>query len=778
METKLLPQQTWIERFSHREVEILALISEGLSNQEISRKLLLSPETVKWYNKQMFAKLGVNSRTQAVKKAEALGLLAQRPMAAVDEPRHAGHNLPSQLSSFVGREQEIGEIRHLLRASRLVVLTGPGGCGKSRLAAQVAAGLVDVYRDGVWQVEFASIRDPALVANALVQTLQINVGSDGSLVEVLKRFLARKHLLLLLDNLEHLPEAYPLVGELLAAAAQVTVLATSRERLHISGEQEYPVHPFRLPEAQAPETKVHWRDYDAINLFLERARGVQPGLTADEAQLGAIARICARLDGLPLAIELAASLVRTLPLPVLAQRLDNNLDALPSGPRDLPARQRTLRATLDWSYHLLLDDEKAFFARLAIFRGGSTLEAIVQLCPQGQDLTRDPIDVLNALVEKNLVYPRQGSGGEQRFWMLETIHEYAAERLAESNEAESLRARHADYYTRLVETAAEEFHSARQADWFARLRAEQANLQAAFLWSFGEGQADYGLRLVAALHYYWFYNGLAAEGRRWADLALERSVTAAPALRAGVLRCAGRIAMGLSEMRRGKEWLRQAVELYAQIGDERNAAWSRVFWSNFFVEDPSEFAEGMGICAQGLEALRQLADKPGMAQALNSLGELARLQGDYESAWRYYDESLTVAAQTGERQREAVVLNNLSFVAYHRHDYRQALRLVQKSLLVARELDNEYRQACFLATAAGPLLALGQPERAAQLLSASYARFEALGTQQQPADQVELELFRSVARQHLTEPVFEAAWQAGQELKLPEAVSLALAEIE
>lgn len=766
--------QTWIESFSFREIEILRLISDGLSNHEISQKLLLSPETIKWYNKQIFGKLGAKSRTQAANLATTFGLLESQNNLVFDDQDHRSNNLPSQISTFVGRVREIAEIRQFLKSSRLVVLTGPGGCGKSRLALEVASELKEAYRDGVWLIEFASINDPSLVANAMVQALQINAGGDVSLIDVLKRFLARKHLLLILDNLEHLADAHPLVGELLAAAPQVTVMATSRERLYINGEQEYPVHPLNLPDLQKEATQDQLLACEAIDLFVQRARAIQPVFSLDGTQLSIIAHICIRLDGLPLAIELAASMVKTHPLQLLAQRLDNSLDTLPSGPRDLPARQRTLRDTLDWSYNLLREDEKILFSRLAVFSAGSTLEGILAVCCRGMD--GDPIKVLSGLVEKNLVYTRQSSDGELRFMMLETIHEYAAIRLSDIGESETIRILHAEYFTHLAELAEAEIHSSRQEYWFARLRVEQDNLQSVFLWSFDTNENQHGLRLAALLHNFWFYNGLAAEGRRWTDLGNKKSINASPVLRAGVLRSAGRIALALGDLDRGKELLYQAVELYQQLGDECDLAWSMIFLGSLF-ESHGEISQGLHICEQGLELFRKLGYKPGIAHTLNTMGELARYQGDYESSRRYYEESLLVASETGERQREAVVINNLSFISFHQQDYRLALEYAQRCLAIVCELNNEYRQACFIATSAGPLTVFGLPERAALLLGASYARFDALGTHHDPVDQAELELFKKGVRDQIGEKAFQEAWSAGQKLTLKEAVAIALSEL-
>jgi predicted ATPase/DNA-binding CsgD family transcriptional regulator len=771
-----LQTQTWIEPLSHREIEILRLITDGLSNYEISQELVLSLETIKWYNKQIFAKLGVKSRTQAARKAVEYGLYNSQGEERIEGERSQYSNLPAQLTSFVGRVREIAEIKGLLKSSRLVVLTGAGGCGKSRLAAQVAAELVEVYPDGVWLVEFASISDPALVVNAIVRTLQINASGNDSLTDVLKRFLARKHLLLLLDNFEHLQEASPLVAELLASAPLVTVLATSRERLHLYGEQEYPVHPLSLPDLQNRKSKEQWLAYEAIDLFIQRAQATQPGFTVDEDKISSIASICVRLDGLPLAIELAASQVKIFPPAILAQRLEEGLDALPSGPRDLPSRQRTLRATIEWSYNLLDDYEKTLFARLSIFRGGSTLEGITRVC--GHGLPDNGSETLSPLVEKNLVYPRQISEGELRFTMLETIHQYAAEYLDASWEAGNIRILHAGYFANLAETAQKEIYTARQEYWFGRLLDELDNLRSVLAWSLNGDKSEHGLRLAAALDTFWIYNGLAAEGRRWTDLALIKSTQVEPELRAGVLRSAGHIASYMNDMPRSKKLLRQAVELYQQNRDELNAAWALVYFGLASMENPKEVQQGINLCTQVLAQFRNLDDKPGLAFTLNVLGELARIQNDYKAAQRYYEDSLSLVEETGERQREAMLFNNLSFVAYQQQNYRLALELSQKALRLAHQLKNDFRQSCFIATVAGPTAALGDPERAARLLAASYARFEALGFNHAAVDQKEFKLYEAATRNQLGDEEFLEAWQSGLTMTLREAVPLALNEFD
>jgi predicted ATPase/DNA-binding CsgD family transcriptional regulator len=766
------PTQTWIEPLNQREIEILNLISEGLSNREISQRLNLSSETVKWYNKQMFKKLGVNSRTQAMKIASQQGLLAPQNIAPLVEETIVRNNLPAQLTSFVGRQEEVQEIKGLLKVSRLVVLTGAGGTGKTRLALQVAAELTPAFRDGVWLVDLATIIDPTLVANAIAEVLKANPIGEVSPFEVLKRFLRRKHLLLLLDNFEHLPEATPLVGELLAAAPQLTILATSRERLHVYGEQEYPVYPLRLPDTprQAPiETLL---SYEAINLFVQRARSAQPRLELSQKNLAAIAQICLQLDGLPLAVELAASQVKTYPPPILAQQLEKSLGTLPDGPRDLPARQRTLHATIEWSEDLLGPDEKTLFARLAVFSGGGTLDAIERICNVG--FGEKIVELLAALVEKNLVITREGPDGELRFTMLEIIHDYVQKRLISSDESRELHRRHAAFYTDLAGVAYQEFRTFRQVYWFAKLRTEQDNLRVALAWSLDSGDITYALRLVKALRDHWLYNGYAAEGRRWSELILKKGLELPPDLLAGVLCTAGILAYNVSDVQQGEELLRRSVELYRQSGDESGTAWALTLLAITGIGSSSEIERYIQMAQQSLEMFRKLEDQPGMAQAYNILGELARWTGDYAAAQLYYEECLRIVQLTGERMREAMQYENLGVLAHYREEYQLAAEHMRRGLDIFRELGTSYGLAIALATLAGPIAKLGDYERAARLLGAADAEMDSLDTDQQPVDQIEIGQFLTSVREALGEKAFQEAWQAGHDLSIDGALEYAL----
>lgn len=748
----------------------------GMSNHEIAQKLHLSPETVKWYNKQIFSKLGVSSRTLAVAKAREFHLLSFRETAQVEEQMRVMHNLPAQITSFVGRSKEMEEIKHLLRSSRLVVLTGPGGTGKTRLALEVAAQLADSYRDGVWLVELAPIREAGLVADAIAQVLHLSIHGNARLGEILKRNLKSKHLLLLMDNFEHLPQATPLVSELLAAAPQVSVLATSRERLHLYGEQEYPVSPLGLPDPARNTSTERLMAYDAVNLFVQRARAAQPGFTLQESQAEALAQVCIRLDGLPLALELAASQVKIYPPTVLVQRLSGILSALPAGPRDLPARQRTLRAAIQWTYDLLTEEEKLLFSLLAVFRGGATLEAIEKICTASHEFS-NLMNCLSALVDKNLLLARETHYGELRFSMLETIHEYALEILESGEMAESIHRCHAAYFSAMAEHASEEIRDRRQTYWYARLLAEQENLRVALAWSLYGSETEYGVRLATALRDFWYYNGYVAEARRWMDLALEKLNMDQHALRAGVLLASGGHAFAEYNLRRGIAELQEAIRLYQELGDERMAAWAKIKLSMHYMERPEAYQKGIALCQEGLEVFERLGELPGIAQAHNIMGELSRLAGDYDTAQIYYETCMDVSVESGEQIRVAMCYINMGFIAYHRQEYRKSAELIRQGLILNRTLQNDYGLSTFIGSLAGALALLGDPQRAVRLLSASFALLEAKDGAHQPSDLPEIEEYIRVTKELLGEAAFQAAWQSGQTMPLEEAVDLALSPL-
>jgi len=757
-----------------RELEVLCLIAEGFTNREIAQELFIALETVKWYNKQIYGKLGVHNRTQAVAQAREAGLFDAQPDVPARPAVAPKHNLPAQVTSFVGRERELSEVKQLLGTTRLLTLTGPGGSGKTRLALRVAEEVLDRFEDGVFFADLAPISDPQLAAGTIAQVLGVRESSSQPLAVTLKNYLRAKRLLLLLDNFEQIIHAAPLVADLLSASPSLKIMVTSREALQVYGEQEYSVPPLALPDLERVEHLPVLAQYEAVELFGQRAQAVRPDFALTDDNAPAVAEICVRLDGLPLAIELAAARSKLLSPETMRTRLESRLETVTGGLRDVPARLRTLRGTIDWSYNLLDEGEKTLLARLSVFQGGRTVESAEVVC--GPDLSIDVLDGLESLLNKSLLWQEEGQEGEPRFLMLETIHEYARERLEESGEAEDLRRRHAEYFVALAERAEPELLGARQGYWAARLRAEHDNLRAALAWSLGGADAGLGLRLAGALRDFWYGEGHSTEGLRWTERALEGAGDAPPALRAKAQNSAGRLAFARGDHEQGKIWNREALALYRELGDRAGAGWALTFLSAHSLGYSEEYREGLTLCEEGLALLREADDRPGMAMALNTLGELARSDGDYERAGEAYEECLAICRGTGNKQREALMLGNLSYAALHQGDYERAEALVREGLALLWELESKYFVNFGLEVSAGPAAAKGQPERAARLLGAAEALREAMGLGLQPADQFEIDRYEAAAREQLDEATFEAAWAEGRAMTLEEAVAYALGE--
>ena len=490
------------------------------------------------------------------------------PLKSLD--RHL-HNLPAQPTTLLGREAEVAAARALLQQDgvRMVTLTGPGGTGKTRLGLQVGAELVDVFADGVWFVPLAAIADPALVVPAIAQSLGLSEVASQPLLNIVQDYLKDKQALLLLDNFEHLTSAASTISALLAACPTLKVLITSREPLRITGEREIPVPPLSLPSSRQVRglSPAAFLEYPAIRLFVERAQTVKPDFALTEAIAADVAAICLRLDGLPLAIELAAARVRVLPPGQLLARLDRRLKILTGGNRDLPARQQTLRAAIEWSHELLDPDEQSLFAHLAVFAGGCTLEAAEAVCGAHGGHEIDVLDGLDSLSQKSLLRPEEGSEGWTRFTMLETIREYALERLDASGEADSLRQAHARFFLDLAEAAEPQLTGPDQVLWLDRLGTEHDNLRAALGWLERSSEREPWLRLSGALWRFWWVRGHMTEGRGWLARALAETDGLPPAVRAKSLSGAGILAESQGDYVQAKALHEESLALARQSGD-------------------------------------------------------------------------------------------------------------------------------------------------------------------------------------------------------------------
>jgi predicted ATPase/DNA-binding CsgD family transcriptional regulator len=761
-----------VDPLSGREVEILALLAEGLSNREIADRLYISTETVKWYNKQLYGKLGVHSRSQAVAMAREHGLLEGSGEKTAGEPLSPKHNLPAQLTSFVGREREIAELKELLGKARLITLTGPGGTGKTRLCLQVAEGLAGQYRDGVTFVGLASIDDPELVPNTVARELGVIEQANQPLIGLLQRYLKEKQLLLVIDNFEHVLDAAPMVTDLLAAAPHLDVLATSREALRLSGEFDYPVSPLSVPDKSRLGPASDLLTYESVALFSQRAQAAAPSFRLTEKNTPAVAAICTRLDGLPLAIELAAVRIKLFKPKQLLERLEDSLGLLTRGPRDLPARQRTLRSAIDWSHNLLDRGEQILFARLGVFQGGRSIDAVEAIC--GPGLPIDPLDGLETLLDKCLLTQEEGLGGEPRFVMLETIHEYARERLAESGEELLIRDRHLEYFLALAEEMEPGYRRHNQLHLLKRTEAEMDNLRVALNWTLERGDVETGAQLVSAIDYFLFYTDRFVEGYRWINRLLKNINEMAPEYQIRLLITAGHLAYNTGDIEQSKVFCRKALVLAQELGDKANTAWALIYLGGASIGRPEECKEAVIFCEEGLAIFQELGDKPGMAHALNILGELARTVGDYQRAHDVYDVSLAISRQTGEIIRQIMLQGNLSFVAYQEANYESARDLCVLFLSQMVEIGTKLGTLNGLAQLAGPLGKLGEPEKAARLLGATAALMSAMGFDHQAGDQLEIDKYEADIRAQLDEGVFEAAWVEGQAMTLEEAYAYAL----
>lgn len=768
--------QTQNEGLSKRAVEILRLLAEGMSDREIAERLVMTVNTIKWYNRQIYSILGVSSRTQAVARAHELQLLNDpdeiQPSSS-EIYRAPKHNLPVGTTRFIGRKHEIEAVTHLLDTTHLLTLVGPPGIGKTRLALQTARGMADIFRDGIYFVSLAPVSDPASVTNTIAGTIGVNETHGQPIIETLKHALRESHMLLVLDNFEHLLPAASQVSELLAAAPHLKVLATSREPLHLYGEQEYAVPPMELPDTDHLDPQA-LADCEAAALFAQQARAARADFELTPENATDIAQICVRLEGLPLAIELAAARIKLLTPHTLLARLNSRLDTLIGGAQDLPARQQTLHNTIEWSYNLLNKDEKTLFARLAVFRGGCWLEAIEVVC--GEDLPADVFDGLTSLVDKSLIQQKESPSGEPRFVMLETIHEYAVKRLEESGEAEMMRLRHAAYFAALAEYAQPELRQAGFSYWMDRLETEDNNLRLALEWTLNDGDTELGLRLVTALRDFWMMSGRFMQAGYWTQRALSKASSAPPDLRVEVLTTAGIVLYYSSHERTlQKELLQEAITLARAADDRLNLAWALAFLGVASIGQPSEYEEALSIAEEGLALFRELGHKPGMAQTLNIIGELTRTHGDDERAQAVYEECLLLVRETGEKRREAMILNNLGCVMMHRAEVRQAEQFFREALTKRLEVGHD-RRGCItnILFLAGAIAATGNPERAARLFGAAEALLEPIGVGLEPGDQPEHERNLALVRGQLDDVTFQMYWNEGRTWLLEQAAAYAL----
>ncbi|HWE60958.1 MAG TPA: tetratricopeptide repeat protein, partial [Chloroflexota bacterium] len=616
---------------------------------------------------------------------------------AASMPAALRHNLPAALSSFIGREREQARVRALLASNRLVTLTGTGGVGKTRLALAVAEGLVNAYPDGVWLVELASLAEPAQVPGAVATALGLREQAGRPMRELLIDYLSTRRLLLLLDNCEHLVAACAaLATALLRSCPGLWVMATSREGLGVAGERRYRVSSLSVPDARHLPVPELAGSYEAVRLFVARAQERRDDFVLSARNARAVGEICARLDGVPLAIELAAARVASLPVEAIAQRLDDRFKLLSAGVHGVLARHQTLRATLDWSYDLLSTAEQVLLARLAVFSGGWTLQASEAVCADDALTTPTILDLLDALVNRSLVQVDEEED-DTRYRLLETVRQYCWERLAMSAEHTAVRARHLDWCLELAQTAAGAFRGAAQGTWFRRLETEHDNLRAALDWSMRQGgEAINGLQLAAALWWFWYIRGH-SEGRQWLEEALARSTTISvtPDLRAALLQGAGIMAGRHGDYERARVLHEERLAVRRTLGSMQGIASTLVDLGGI-AWFQGQYDQARAYFEESLALHRALENKWGIGAVLTNLGVLVRNQGDSERARALQEESLALARAVGDKSNIAIVLGNLGVVVQEQGDYDLARDYFAESLLLAREVGDRPRMATAL----------------------------------------------------------------------------------
>lgn len=703
---------------------------------------------------------------------------AQHP-ASTSTSDSASPRLPGYLTALVGREAEEAVALGLLRRPevRLLTLTGPGGVGKTRLAVQTATDVAAYFPDGMIFVPLAPLRDPALVLATIAHAAGAPEATGHALLANLIGALSTRHTLLVLDNFEHLTAAAPQVTALLLACPFVKAMVTSRARLRVTGEQEYRVPPLELPSVTPIATGDAEARVPAVALFVARAQEADPAFIFTSANAPIVARICHQLDGLPLALELAAARVASLPLPVLLARLDRSLQVLTGGPRDAPARQRTMREAIAWSHDLLAPTEQALFRRLAVFAGGFTLDAAeaVAAGPIGTDsvsLTPSVIvDAITTLIDQSLLRILPDAPGGPRYGMLETIRGYAVERLATDDVAPSLRQRHAGFYLSWAEAARPELTRAAAQMWFDRFEAEHDNLRAALDWLAQSGDWGACLRLVAALSPFWDYHGHLSEGRAWLERALDPTLTGgAPSnVRADALAAFGLLAARQGDFDRADAALEAARAIWLQLGDHVGLA-RALLWLGGVAEYCGDEARAQARFDETLALFRERGDPAGETETIYYLADTAYRRGDFVQA-------ATLAQQVvaGSREGElplflvaGLVTAGESFCALG--DGRRAAEALCEALDLARDLGSRLWVADALVGLADVATSTGDATHGARLLGAADALADRLGVPLLPHHALHRRA-HAATREALGEPEFAVAWAAGKTHSLDEAVA-------
>jgi predicted ATPase/DNA-binding XRE family transcriptional regulator len=733
-----------------------------------------------------------------------------RSESSTDVPPPNRHNLPVSRTTFIGREREIREITDRLAMTRLLTLAGAGGCGKTRLALQVAAAVVEEYEDGVWLIELATLADPALVPQTVATVLGVREEPGQPILGTLVSTLRGKQLLLVLDNCEHLVGACAaLADQLVRACPRLRILATSREVLHLDGEASHLVLPLALPDpSDSPDPQRLFR-FEAVRLFLDRAASVQPGFVLTSENAAPVAQVCRQVDGIPLAIELATAYVRGISVEQLAARLDRRFALLSRGSRSALPRHQTLRALVDWSYNLLDEPERLLFARLAVFVGGFTLAAAEAVCADGELVAGDIVQSLLRLVDASLVVV---DASEERYRLLETLREYAGERLATSDLSDSIRGRHADYYLALAAEAIPQYAGPEHDVLQRQFQVERDNLRAALAW-FQRNDPTRGLRLASALERFWYFEGNVREGKAYLESLLTR-VTDRTALRAKALRDLAKFHELQRELDLARSRAEESLAVSREIGD-RQATISTLVLLGFLATGSGDPAQARSLFEEGLSIAHEEGSAEAVIGVLRGLGTLAIIERDYERAHVLVEESLARSRRVGYRFGVVAALQRLGPLTRLEGDYPRARVFLEEGLAGARAINHQASLRCYLASLANlarcqgdsagarqllqealrgtrlpvviatclgsfGVLAVysGATARGVRLLAAAKRQDSTLNGMHVPELPIDAQASLRQARAALGEHLFQQAWFEGDSMTLEQAIGYALEEDE
>ena len=689
------------------------------------------------------------------------------------------NNLPVQVTRFIGRVREVAELKHLLTEaaaeSRLITLTGAGGCGKTRLALRVAEDSLHAYPNGVWLVDLSPLRDPALVPQTIANVLGLREPAGKSFVDALADYLRPRSALLVLDNCEHLVTACAQLAQvLLRSCPHLRILATSREVLGASGEIRWRVPSLGLPPAPdiaEPSLELLTRS-ETVQLFLDRAMAVHSGFTLTDQNAWALSDICRRLDGIPLAIELAAARVNVLSVEQIAARLDDCFGLLTGGQRTAVPRQRTLRATVDWSYGLLSEPERTLLLRLSVFAGGWTFEAAESVGAGHGIETYAVLDLLSLLIDKSLVTAEQQRGG-LRYRLLEQIRQYAFDKLGEVGSVERTRDRHLDYFLRLAEDAEPKLRLTEQSIWVERLAVEHDNLRTALDWGLTTGNAEAALRLSGALAWFWWMLGLHDEGRHWAARALDAPPERSAA-RMKALYGAGWLAHQQRDSATAQALLDESLSIAREIADRWSEAWVLHLLGRiaYFENDP---LRTRALADESLAVAEELGDDWLIAWALHLLGLAAYITTEYATARAYYAQSLEIRQKIGYQEGIAILLHLLGIAAFREGDNVQALDRFREALTEMHQLGAPWHLSQVFPLFSGLAATQSQPERAVRLAGATAVLGEAYHTPPIPMTEALLTEGLERARRELDGAAYATAWEHGRQMSLDESIAEALA---